>query len=98
MLATGFATAMPAVAQDALTRQGGETAMEMAIRVGVCDGAGITNAEFVENGGTQLRVQCAGGAAFDGQGMAGGLGTGGVLAAGVLFIGVVAAAGSSSGT
>ena len=50
--------------------------MEMAIRVGACDGAGINNAEFVENGGIQLRVQCAGGAAFDGQGMAGGLGNG----------------------
>ena len=102
-LATGLATAMPAVAQDPLARQGDETAMEMAMRVDACSGAGITSAEFVENGTTQLRVQCAGGAmATDGTvaGMTGGLGGSAPWIAFAVLAGAVAAGsgGSSTGT
>ncbi|WP_296762248.1 hypothetical protein [Sediminimonas sp.] len=93
-LAAGLVTAAPAVAQDTFARQGNETAMEMAMRIGACGGQGINNAEFVENGVTRLQVQCPGGIA----GMDGGLGGGGAAAVGLLFVAAVAGASGSSGT
>jgi hypothetical protein len=101
-LAAGLVTAVPAVAQDVITRQGNETAMEMAMRVGACGGQGINSAEFVESGGLRLQVQCAGGfmtSDAGNAGMTGGLGGGGAAAAvGLLFVAAVAGAGGSSGT
>ena len=89
----GLATPITATAQQSVTRQGDETAGEMAIRIAVCDGSGIENARFADGGGT-LRVSCVDGVA----GLEGGLGSGPAIAAGAIVLVVVAAAsgGSSS--
>jgi hypothetical protein len=91
-LVTGLATALPAVAQDQLVRQGDETAMEMAQRVDACDGAAISDAEFFDNGTTRLRVQCAAVA-----GMTGGLGDSAPWIA-FAVLGAAIAAGSTGST
>lgn len=91
-------SALPGIAQQTETRLEGETAMQMATRVGACDRARITDAEFV-NGGTALSVTCSPRVAANNTG--GGLGTGGLLAAGVgiaAVIGIAASSSSSSGT
>ena len=94
-----LATSVPVTAQETATRLEGESAMEMAARLGLCGGSSITSARFVDAGAT-LEARCAAGAAVDNAG-AGGLGTGGTIAAGLgiaAVIGVVAASSSSSGT
>ncbi|MGR3462107.1 MAG: hypothetical protein ACU0AX_09480 [Roseovarius sp.] len=91
-LVAALATALPAVAQQSAVRQGNETAMEMAARIGVCGGAGINTARFSGSGDT-LRVRCANAPA----GMEGGLG-GGALLAGLVVVAVVAAASGGSGS
>jgi len=100
-LSAGIAMAMPATAQEAVVRQGDETARDMAIRIDACDGAGVVTAEFIETveaDGIRLRVECAAGAALNVNNMTGGLATGGAIAAGVLFLVIVGGAGASSGT
>lgn len=99
-VAIGLAGATPAVAQDQLLRQGNETAMQMAQRVDACDGAAISDAEFVEDGGTVLRVECGSGAvAMDGAfGLAGGLGGNAPLIGSAAVLAAAIAASSSSST
>ena len=100
-VATGLVGVLPAVAQDQLLRQGDETAMEMAQRVGACDGAGISDAEFVQDGGTVLRVECASGAvAMNGAfaGMAGGLGGSAPLIGSAAVLAAAVAASDSTGS
>ena len=92
-LAAGLATALPAVAQQTYARQGNETALEMANRIGACDQSGISAASFFENG-TRLRVACIGGAGLDG-------GLGAAAAGGaatIVAVAVLASGGSSSST
>jgi hypothetical protein len=91
-LVAGLATALPAIAQQSAVRQGNETAMEMATRLGVCRGAGIETARFGGAGDT-LRVRCVNATA----GMEGGLGGGGAILAGLVVVAIVAAASGDGG-
>jgi hypothetical protein len=92
-LAAGLATALPAVAQQTVVRQGDETAMEMASRINACGGA-FSSANF-SNGGQLLEVQCIGGAGLEGG--LNGAAAAGAVAAGVAVI-AIASGGSSSST
>ncbi|PKQ12452.1 MAG: hypothetical protein CVT70_08855 [Alphaproteobacteria bacterium HGW-Alphaproteobacteria-1] len=95
MLATifGVTSAVSVAAQGAVVRQGNETALQMANRIGACaDGSAILDANYAQNG-TLLQVRCAG----VGGDLSGGLGTAGAVALGVIGIAVVAAAASGGG-
>ncbi|MBC7133187.1 MAG: hypothetical protein H5U16_08795 [Roseovarius sp.] len=81
-------------APGSVVRQGNETALELANRIGACGSAGIAGANYAE-GGTVLQVQCAGAAGGD---LSGGLGTGGAVAAGVVSVALIAAAASGGGS
>jgi hypothetical protein len=99
--AVAAVSALPATSQQAFARLAGESATEMAQRIGACQGgAGIASANF-ENDGALLRVTCAGGAfapgAGAGGGLAGGLGAG-AIAAGVVAVAGIAAAASGGGS
>jgi len=91
--AAALTAALPSVAQQSAARQGNETAMGMAARIGVCDGAGIESARFDETEST-LRVICAGEAV----GMEGGLGAGGAIVAVLAIVAIVAAASGGGGS
>lgn len=95
----GISSILPAGAQQTFQREGNETALEMATRIGACgDRGGVSSAQFV-NGGSALQVTCVAGAGGE---LAGGLSTGATIAGGVIVIALVAAAagggGSSSST
>jgi hypothetical protein len=90
----GVTSAVSVAAQAPVVRQGNETALQMATRIGACaDGSAITSANYAENG-TLLQVRCAGA----GGDLSGGLGTGGAVALGVVGIAIVAAAASGGGS
>jgi len=93
-LVAGLATALPAVAQQTAERLAGETALEMAQRLNVCDAAGIASASFA-NGGNVLRVNCVGAV---GGNMQGGLGTAAAAGGVAVAVAAFAAGGSSSST
>jgi hypothetical protein len=112
--AVAAASALPAVSQQAFERLAGESAIDMAKRIGACQGgSGVGSANF-ENNGALLRVTCAGGAFAPaagaggavapgvgaGAGLAGGLGAGAIAAGAVAVAGIAAAAsgGGSSST
>lgn len=88
-LVAALSTASPTLAQQTLTqqtfaRESGETAMQMASRIGACDQAGISRAVFTE-GGSILRVTCVGGV-----GLSGGLGTAAAAGAAIVAIALFA--------
>lgn len=87
-------SAVSVAAQATAVRQGNETALQMANRIGACDtSGGITSAAYTD-AGSMLRVTCVGG------GLSGGLSTGGAIALGVVTVALIAAAasGGSSGS
>ncbi len=91
----GVTSAVSVAAQGAVVRQGSETALEMANRIGACaDGSSILSANYAQSG-SLLQVRCAAGAGGD---LSGGLGTGGAVALGVIGIAIVAAAASGGGS
>ncbi|MBE0454311.1 hypothetical protein [Roseovarius autotrophicus] len=91
----GISSSLPVVAQQAFARQGSETALEMASRIGACgNGASIASANFAQ-GGSLLEVRCAAGTGGD---LSGGLGSAGAVAAGVVGIAIIAAAASGGGS
>jgi hypothetical protein len=95
-LAAGLALGAPAFAQQTFERLDGESAMQMASRIGACDDAGIASARFTDAENI-LRVSCVG--AVGGPDLSGGLGTGAAVAGGVVLAAVaVAALDSSSST
>ena len=95
-LVAGLSISAPALAQQTFERQGGESATQMANRIGACGGAGITSARFT-GAGSVLRVTCAGGAGNTD--LTGGLGAGAAVAGGVALVAIAAAAiGGGSGT
>ena len=101
--AVALGSAMPVAAQQTVTRLEGESAMQMAERLGRCSDSEIASAEFLEDGSAlRLRVTCASSSAgINTAAGAGGLGTGGAIAAGLgiaAVLGVAAASSSSSST
>ncbi|WP_354544569.1 hypothetical protein [Roseovarius sp. MBR-78] len=113
-LVAAFSVAAPTFAQQAYERLEGESAMQMASRIGACDSAGIRTARFSDAGGL-LKVGCVGGlgagaAAGAGAagaggagtaaagGLVGGLGVAGTVALSVAAVAGVAAAASSGGS
>lgn len=98
-MVVALGTAMPILAQETATRIEGETALQMATRLGLCGDAGVRSAQFVD-GATSLQANCVSRVAGAGTG-GGGLGAGGLVAAGVgiaAVIGVASASSSTSGT
>lgn len=91
-VAACLSTSLPTIAQQAAVRQGNETATEMAARIGACGGAGIESAQF-DAAGETLTVRCSDAVA----GMEGGLGSGAVIAAGLVIVAIVAAASGGGG-
>lgn len=81
-------TALPVFAQQATARMANETALEMAQRIDACEGSGVADADFVQEG-TRLRVTCV-------DGVSGGLGTGGAIALGVGVVALIAIVASDS--
>jgi hypothetical protein len=80
----GVTSAVSVAAQAPVVRQGDETALQMATRIGACaDGSTIGSANYAQNG-TLLQVRC--------------VGAGGDLALGVVGIAIVAAAASGGGS
>lgn len=91
----GVTSAVSVAAQAPVVRQGDETALQMATRIGACaDGSSIASANFAQDG-TLLQVRCV---AAGGGNLSGGLGTAGAVALGVIGIAVVAAAASGGGS
>lgn len=90
---------LPAVAQqsDNPALLPGETALEYATRIDACGGAIVQGAEFLADR-TQIRVSCPQSAATTGgaDGMAGGLGAGGIAIIGGLLVAVLAIGGGGS--
>lgn len=99
-LVVALGSAMPTLAQQTETRIEGETALQMATRLGLCGDAGVRSAQFVD-GGTSLQANCVSRVAGTTGDGGGGLGAGGLVATGVgiaAVIGIAAASSSSSGT
>lgn len=82
---------LPAIAQQSATRLPDETAIEMATRIRVCDDRNIESARFDETE-SALQVRCE-----DDDGMAGGLGAGGVAVGALALVAIVAAASGGGG-
>lgn len=101
-LVVALGSAMPSFAQETETRIEGETALQMATRLELCGDAGVRSAQFVDvDGATSLQANCVSRVADTADTGGGGLGTGGLVAAGVgiaAVIGIAAASSSSSGT
>jgi len=105
-LVASLAMASSVVAQQQTTQQTtlqprpAETALDFALRANVCTGASAVSAEYID-GGNLVQVRCPGTVAAGADGMAGGLGDGGVAAAaagGAVLVAVALAGGGSSST